>query len=167
MRGTNLFQVEVPFQSLSQEANEVGTQSDSTYTVVIYKRRNLIAKNVVLEIKQLFKKDLILKEIAAKLGYPAATMNKKYLKYSKFGLHNNDAPKHSGRISESKNDMHSVIMDLLFRNIYISFQKIQRKLGKSGTTYNIWALNNWFSGKVLISQSSEPKQHQSQLVHLI
>lgn len=146
MRGAHSFQGESTSQSRPREINLDDPQQPSTQTSNPPKKRKFITNKVVLEVKQLVESGLTFREIGAKLGYAAATVNRKYLEYCKFGLLKDDTPKHIGRVLTTKNDNKPLIMDLLFRDLHLSLPKIQRKLGESGTTYNICTLNNWVAG---------------------
>lgn len=149
MYGAHFFQGEAVSQSQPREANNDNTQQPSTQAPNLTKKRILINNKVVLEIKQLVESGLTFREIGAKLGYAAATVNRKYLEYCKFRLPEDDAPKHNVRVSLKKNDIKPLIMDLLFRDMHLSLPKIQRKLSESGTTYNIHTLNNRVAGPVV------------------
>ena len=157
MRGAHPLQGESTSQSRPREINFDDPQQPSTQTSNPTKKRKFITNKVVLEVKQLVESGLTFREIGAKLGYAAATVNRKYLEYCKFGLLEDDTPKHIGRVSTTKNDIKPLIMDLLFRDLHLSLPKIQRKLGESGTTYNIRTLNNWVAGPVVnfISQADQ------------
>lgn len=76
------------------------------------------------ETKQLFESGLMFKKIRSKLGYAAATVKRNYIKYCKFGLPENAAPNHSARISETRKDIHRIIMKLLLHDIHLTLPKI-------------------------------------------